>query len=507
MNYDIFHIFLALIPLAVVLFLMLGRNWPGSQAGPAGWLAAVLLALTAFGGDTQLLWVASGRSLLLSLYVLYIIWMALLLYNVVNEAGVIQAIGQELPKLAEAKAVQVLLLAWIFGSFLQGASGFGVPAAVVAPLLIGLGFEPTVAVVAALMGHGWAVSFGSLGASFVTLTASSGLPEETLAGPSAAFLALACLGCGAAVLWATNRWQALREQAFLLLALSVVMGFTQWFLAVVGLWSIGSFGAGLVGLLVMVAWLRTRPHRPDGFRWRKLGEAFFPYAILTAVIVLGEIILADQLDFLTLNYTFPAVETSRGWHTAAGEGRGISLFGHPGALLLYVSGLAFAWYSWRGTLSTTTTPYQASTIGRKALKSFRAPTISIISLVAMATTMQLAGMTQVIAETLSNTGPLFPFLSPFIAALGAFMTGSNTNSNVLFAQLQRHTAEVLELSVPFILAGQSAGGALGSVFAPAKVIVGCSTVPGVNDSAVLKLATLYGCAILLLISLLTALVS
>jgi lactate permease len=83
------------------------------------------------------------------------------------------------------------------------------------------------------------------------------------------------------------------------------------------------------------------------------------------------------------------------------------------------------------------------------------------------------------------------------------MTGSNTNSNVVFGQLQMETAVVLHLSVPLILAAQTAGGAIGSLFAPAKVIVGVSTVEGADDGEVLKLATLYGLAIVLAIGLIT----
>ena len=89
--------------------------------------------------------------------------MALLLYHTVNDAGAIRAIGQEMPGIAQGRAAQALLLSWILGSFLQGATGFGVPAAVVAPLLMGVGFAASPAVVIALLGHAWAVTFGSLG--------------------------------------------------------------------------------------------------------------------------------------------------------------------------------------------------------------------------------------------------------------------------------------------------------------------------------------------------------
>ena len=150
--------------------------------------------------------------------------------------------------------------------------------------------------------------------------------------------------------------------------------------------------------------------------------------------------------------------------------------------------------------------YSGKTITRKTLKGSIKPTIGIVTLVAMALTMQHAGMTQLLAETLSKTAVLFPFLAPFIGALGAFMTGSNTNSNVVFGGLQAETAVALGLSLTWILAAQTAGGAIGSAFAPAKVIVGSSTVEGAEDGKVLKLTAVYGLAIIAVIGLIVWLI-
>ncbi|MEL7235400.1 MAG: L-lactate permease, partial [Chloroflexota bacterium] len=113
-------------------------------------------------------------------------------------------------------------------------------------------------------------------------------------------------------------------------------------------------------------------------------------------------------------------------------------------------------------------------VRKSAVKS----TISILALVATAVIMSHAGMTQLIARGISETfsAAVYPLFTPFIGTLGAFITGSNTNSNVLFGDLQRETAQLLGLSIPIILAGQTAGASLGSVLAPAKIIVGCSTV-------------------------------
>lgn len=498
------NVFLASVPLLIVLFLMIGRNWGGSRAGPAGWLAAVVLAVAVFGADGLLLLVALGRGLLLALYVLYIIWMALLLYHVVNDAGAIDVIGRELPALAPDRAAQALLLAWVFGSFLQGASGFGVPAAVVAPLLVGLHFSPNRAVALALLGHGWAVSFGSLGSSYLALIAATGLGGEVMAGESALLLALACLGCGLGVLLTAGGQRALRERWAFLLVLFVVMGSVQWTLAVAGLWTLAAFGAGLAGLLAGAILLRP-PTAEDRqallarLNVASLGVAFVPYLLLVVVIVAGQLLFAGPLDAVQLNLSFPAVETAFGWRTAAGPGRSISLLGHPGALLLYSSVLAFFWFRRRGTLAPGRA-YDGRRIVQKTVRGAVTSTISIVTLVAMAVTMQHAGMTQLLAQALSSkAGTLFPFLSPFIGALGSFMTGSNTNSNVVFAQLQQQTALALGISIPVILAAQTAGGAIGSIFAPAKVVVGVSTVSGADDGQVLKLAAVYGVLILVVL--------
>lgn len=504
---NLLNVLLAAMPILVVLYLMVGRGWGGSKAGPAGWLTAVLVTLIFFGGSGQLLLVAWGKAILLALFVLYIIWMALFLYQTVNEAGAIEVIGQEMPGLAKDKPTQALLLAWVFGSFLQGATGFGVPAAVVAPLLLGLGFAADIAVVLALLGHAWAVTFGSLGSSFLSLMATTGLPGEELATPTALLLALCCLGCGLGVLWLAGGMDAVRRRGLLMLVLTTVMSAVQWGIALAGLWTVAAFGGGLAGLIVIILYLSRVASRQESsihkLDLRRLVEAFFPYWVLIAVIILGQLFFKQQLAFAMIDPVFPAVRTSFGWATSAGTGRSLNLFGHAGALLLYVTVITFFWYRWRGTISVKRRDsYDGWVIVKKTLRGSVKPTIGIYSLVAMALTMQHSGMTQILAEALSaNTGPIFPLLSPFIGALGAFMTGSNTNSNVVFGQLQQQTAAALGLSIPLILAAQTAGGAVGGLFAPAKVIVGSSTVPGADDGRVLKLATAYGLGITLVVGL------
>ncbi len=502
---------LALMPILVILYLMIGRHWGGSKAGPAGWLTAVLISLLFFGAGPRLILIASLKAVLLAFFVLYIIWMALLLYHTVNDAGAIRAIGQEMPGIAQGRAAQALLLSWILGSFLQGATGFGVPAAVVAPLLMGVGFAASPAVVIALLGHAWAVTFGSLGSSFVSLVAATGVPGEALADPVSALLAVAALGCGLAILWLVDGRAALRRRGLFVLLLAVVMGGTQWLIARSGLWTLAALGAGLAGLAVAIPLLSRESRLSAGAaagdsaaeRRKRLLVAFLPYGILIAVVVTGQLLIPDLLNTVIIKPIFPEVCTANGLCTAAGPGRQISLFGHGGALLFYATLLIFLWYHWRGTLPTAPgSTYSANEIVAKTIRGSIKPTIGVYTLVAMAVVMEHAGMTQLLADVLSRSGPFFPLLSPFIGALGAFMTGSNTNSNVVFGELQKQTALTLGVSVPLILAAQTAGAALGSNFAPAKVIVGASTLPGAGEGEVLKATAKASLLIISVISLL-----
>ena len=251
----------ALLPILVVLATMVGWGWSGAKAGAAGWAVAMLLALTLFRASPELLFYAHLRSLLLSLYVLYIIWMALPLYHVVNEAGAIKDISAGVACLTRDKLVQLLILGWIFASFLQGITGFGVPVAVVTPLLIGLGFDPLMSVVATGIAHSWAVTFGSAGSSFYTLMAVTGLPGEQLQSESALLLGIMALLCGVCITHLYAGWRGVTRGLPFVVGAGVAMAATQYLLAISGFWAIASFGAGLVGLVVAVPLARLPFYR------------------------------------------------------------------------------------------------------------------------------------------------------------------------------------------------------------------------------------------------------
>lgn len=486
---------LALLPVLVVLVLMLGFKWGGSRAGAAGWIAAVWIAWLFFAAGPRLIAYTQAKAVLLSLDVLYIIWTALLLYHTADEAGAVRMIGVSLPRLTADRTMQGLLIGWLFASFLQGMGGFGVPVAVAAPLLVGLGFNPVQAVVMACIGHGWAVNYGSLATSFQTLMAVTGLPGELLAPDSAWLLGLSAFVCGAIVALVAGGWRGLLRSLPAVLVLGSVMAFSQYVLAVNRLWNLGATGSAMLGLLAGIGVCRLPFYRGnpknapaadfshlnggDG-KPRSLKLSLSAYAILVVLTFAINLIppLNAFLDQIQLNLTFPELRTGLGWVTPAGPGRSISLFGHTGSILLYASLISYFIYRRAGYYR----PAAATRIGEKTVKGAVNSSLGILAMVGMAVIMSHAGMTNLLALGMSRSfgAAAYPLIAPFIGALGAFITGSNNNSNVLFAVLQMRTAELLGLSIPLILGAQTAGGSLGSILAPAKVIVGCSTV-GLSD--------------------------
>lgn len=495
---------LALSPVLVVLVLMLGFRWGGSKAGAVSWFAAILVAVLRFGAGPLLIGFSQAKAILLTLDVLYIIWTALLLFHIADEAGAVKAIGQALPRLTADRTMQGLLLGWLFASFLQGMGGFGVPVAVAAPLLVGLGFSPVQAVIMACIGHGWAVNFGSLATSFQTLMAVTNLPGEILAPQSSLLLGSSAFACGGIVAFVAGGWKGLLRTLPAVLVLSAVMGITQHLLVTNGLWTLGATGGAMAGLLAGFAITRipfyrgkiaasVGSSRDENDQHRSLWVAGSAYVVLVVLAFGLNLIppITAALDKIQPTLQFPALQTAYGWATPAEAGRKINLFGHPGAILLYASLIAWFIYKKAGYYTPGAGRRILDKMSRGAVNS----SLGIVAMVGMAVVMSHSGMTNLLAQGLSQSfgRAFYPAIAPFIGALGAFITGSNNNSNVLFAALQMRTAELLQLSVTLILASQTAGGSLGSIMAPAKVIVGCSTVGlGDNEGVVMGKILAYG---------------
>ncbi|MDA0999688.1 MAG: L-lactate permease [bacterium] len=484
---------LSFSPVLVLIILMLGLRWGGKRAGPAGLAVGLGVAFLGFGMLPQELLQAVLRGVLLSAPVLYIIIPALILYHVADAAGGIRNIGWSVSEMTQNHILQLLILAFGFTSFLQGVAGFGVPVAVVAPLLIGIGYPPVQAVAVSLLGHAWSVSMGDMASSFQAILTVTDLPPHEVGLGIALLLSFAGIVTAVSVAHLHAGWSAVRRWWNLILIMGLITSLTQLFLAWMDMWIIATFGAGMLCLLTGFALAKFRrfqgpsrppsmPPKPEEDRVRPVeitsdrrmsfSLAFSPYYALIAVVAVVTFFpgLHDLLHAWKLRVFLPEIRTPLGIVTASKVWH-LAPFGHPGALLLYTAILGWLLYKVNGRW-----PRNRPSIFRATFREVYPTAVGIVSMTVLATVMTASGMIQVLATgAASVSGGLYPVISPFVGLLGSFVTGSNTNSNILFGGFQKEVAALVHKNPIVIVSAQSAGGSLGSMIAPAKVLVGCAT--------------------------------
>jgi lactate permease len=491
---DLWHLAASALPLVFLLVVLLGLRWPGPRAGVAALALTAALATTIFGLPLGAAGVALGRAVALSLDVLYIIWTALALYQIAALTGAIRGIGEAIARLTEDHILQLLIVGFAFTSFLQGVEGFGVPVAVTAPLLLGLGFRPLEAAAVPLVAHSWAVGLGTLATAFQALRAVTGLPARELALDVAILGGVTAVTTGFAVTHLHAGWRPMRRAFGAVLIMGLTMGVVQLLVVASGNWTIGvsvasmaalaagvqlarwtrRYGAGLGGLLP--EWPppegRREPPRPPVPRESRMSFhlAFLPYYVLLVLVGVTTFIppLHAVLSAARITVDFPATVTGLGWITGGARST-LPVLGHPGALILYAALLSAGLFARLGHRP----PLRQ--LWRHTARQGVPTTVTVLALVGVAMLMVYSGMTNLLASALARAGVVFPLLSPFIGVLGAVITGSNTNSNVLFGALQRDAAVLLRLDPVLIGALQTAGASLGSMITPAKVVLATAT--------------------------------
>ncbi len=502
---------LAFGPILVLIVLMIGLKWGGSTAGPIGLFSAMLIAWLQFGADWNVLANAIIRGVLISLPVLYIIIPALLLYQVADAAGGIRNIGWSVWDITQNHILQLMILAFGFTSFLQGVAGFGVPVAVVAPLLIGIGYPPVQAVAASLLGHAWAVSMGDMASSFQALLSVTDLPPRRLAVVIASMLGFSGIVTAISIAHLHAGWSAVRRWPLIILFLGGVTSLAQILLAWAGLWIIASFGAGMLCLLIGFVMSRFNRYKtpsrpvsyppkpeedrvilkrpPDRARRMSFNLAFAPYYMLIVVVALATFVpfIHEGLQSWRIEVPLNALRTGLGHITPAKVWR-LAPLGHPGAMLLCTAFLGGLIYRANGRW-----PGREAALFRKTFRDAFPTSVGTVSMVAMASVMTVSGMIRIMAEGVAGfSGEAFPLFAPVVGLLGCFVTGSNTNANILFGKFQVNVADLLGKDPVALAAGNSAGGSLGSMVAPAKVLVGCSTAGlGGREGEVFRRVAVY----------------
>lgn len=462
---------LAPIPILLVLITMTVFRKGSALAGLVGWLSGLVVALLFFGLNWQVFWVSQGKGLLLSLNVLMILWPALLLYTLVDQVGGIRAIAQALQELVPDRGWLAIMQAWVLTALIESLAGFGMPIAIVSPMMMALGVPPVLAVAATAIGHTWAVSLGGMALPFRTLGEIVKIPTASLFPASALLLGITVVLSGLAVMLLLNE----RKYWWRVLVLGTIIAGVQYLAGSFGLISICAFLAAVTGIVVGV-WLCPRPR---GWKTTRtvspsLRGGLFAYGTLIVLIFLASVIrpVNQFLSSFTWTVQFPEAVSRNGLSTAAGPGYMLHFLLHSGTMILVSILISLVLFRFIPGLKVPDVRSALKTTVRGAMPA----SLGTLFMIGLSTTMEHTGMTIALARGLSNVvGGIYPVFTPIVGMVGAFATGSNTNSNVLFGLLQKEVAGLIGASPIILLAAQTTGGALGSMIAPAKLAVGTST--------------------------------
>ncbi len=538
---DLIHWLLALLPIITLLVFLVVLSWKAPEAGPVGMFVAAAIAFLAYQAPPETLAVAGAKGVWDAIFILYVVWPALLLYRVSDRAGGFAALRQGIERFSSNELFLVLAFGWVFASFLQGIAGFGTPIAVVAPLLVALGVRPIYAVAIPLIGHAWANMFGTLAVGWLaTLTVVDLQNETETAFQTAIMLWVPNLLAGFTIAWMYGRMQAVVHAWPMVLIISAIHGGVQLALM---LWNpvLSAFlaaTAALVALYPLSLWKRydqpaeeieERPAMEGGGEEKQEAEegeaaeetepvmglwmALVPYAVLTVATVVALVIPAVEqaLEQFEVGLPFPAVETGYGLEVEAEDPYSpFAPLTHPGTFLLIAALATWLIYRAQGYYRQWSEREETRPILGSVVEDAVPASVAIIAFLVMSTLMDHSGQTEVLALGIAEVAPplVFAFASNWIGVLGAFMTSSNTASNILFAPLQQETTVALDLSEPTIIGAQSTGGAIGNAIAPANVVLGTGTAGIVGrEGEVLRKTLPWAAAIAVIVGALTILLN
>lgn len=522
---DLLHWSVALAPIILLLLLLTVFRWKAPQAGPMGVFLGAVTAVIFFQAPLQTLASAVGQGVWDAVFILFVVWPALLLYRASDAAGAFAALRKGIQRFSSNQLFLVLAFGWVFASFLQGIAGFGTPIAVVAPLLVALGVRPVLAVVIPLIGHAWANMFGTLAVGWLATLQVVDLEDPTTtAVQTAVLLWIPNLTAGFTIAWLFGRWPAVRHATPFVLIMSLIHGGGQLGIMFISpiLSTFIAATLGLVALYPLSRWKRysepaeqieDRPAMKDdagkdddapepvmSFAWSLL-----PYGALTlsAVLVLAIPPVTSALEFLSIGLPFGETTTGYGVTNEAQDPYSpFTPLTHPGIFLLFAVLVAWLVYRSKGFYGRWQERAGEQRIWASTASDAIPSSIAIVSFLVLAKILDLTGQTEVLALGIAAVAPaaVYAVAANFIGVLGAFMTSSNTASNVLFSQLQQTVAGQENLAESAIIAAQSTGGAVGNSIAPANVVLGTTTAGIVGqEGAVLRKTLPWALAVSVLV--------
>lgn len=511
----------AFSPIVLAAILLVGLNWPAKKAMPVAFALTVAIALTFWDMSTNRVIASVFQGLGITVSVLWIVFGAIFLLNTLKNTGAINAIRNGFTNISPDRRIQAIIIAWCFGSFIEGASGFGTPAAIAAPLLIAIGFPALAAVLMGMMIQSTPVSFGAVGTPII-VGVNKGLDTHNITESliangsnwdaylqhitSSVALIHASVGTFMPLLMAmmltrffgknkswTEGLDILPFALFAGLAFTVPYALTGVFLGP----EFPSLMGGLVSLAIVVTaakkgflvpkstWDFTPEHQwpaewlgslkvnleETSSKAMNIVVAWAPYVLLAAILVVSRVNTDFKTMLLSVSINFNDILGETGVSAA------IQPLYLPGGILVFTALIAVLFQSRSLTPMINAIGESSKTlVGAGFVLVFTIPMVRIF-INSGVNGAELASMPVTTANFAAGlVGSAFPALSATVGALGAFIAGSNTVSNMMFSQFQFEVAQTLNVSSVVVIALQAVGAAAGNMIAIHNVVAASATV-------------------------------
>ncbi|EPX94464.1 lactate permease [Ralstonia sp. GP73] len=490
----------------------------GHLAASITLLLALGVAIFAYGMPAQQALAAAGFGFAYGLWpIAWIIVTAVFLYKIVVKTGQFDVIRASVLAITDDQRLQMLLIGFAFGAFLEGAAGFGAPVAITAALLVGLGFNPLYAAGLCLIANTAPVAFGAMGIPIIVAGQVTGIDAMHLGAMAGRQLPLLSLAVPLWLVFMMDGVKGVKETWPAALVTGGSFAVTQYFTSNHIGPELPDITSALVSLVSLAAFLRVwqprRARQPAsgavrggtaalaGFSGGMAGctqagatlsrqaspytlgqtlRAWAPFGILTAIVTVWSLpsfkalfgpngALAGTvlkfkipgLDQLVLRAA-PIVAQPKPYEALLK----IDLLSAVGTAILLTALISIVLLRMK--------PLEALAAFGETLAELRRPILSIGLVLAFAFVANYSGMSSTLALLLAGTGTAFPFFSPFLGWLGVFLTGSDTSSNALFCSLQSTTAHQIGVSNTLLVAANTTGGVTGKMISPQSIAVACA---------------------------------
>jgi len=510
----------AALPIIVLLGLLAGIKVRPHLCAVAGAATAVICAMVVFGMPARLavssFFYGSAFGLL---KIVWIVIAAVFLYDISVETGQFEIMKQSVAAITPDRRLQLLLVAFCFGAFIEGSAGFGAPVAIAGAFMIGLGFKPFQAAALNLIANTAPVAWGAIGTPVHALASVTGLPESDLSAMIGRILPITAVIVPFWLVRAMVSWSETFEVLPAILMVGCSFAVTQWFWANRMDSNLVDIAAGVVSLIATMLFLRVwKPKRI----WRFEGErqedaakaarnemakhysggqtakAWLPFAILSVIVLVWGL---PAVKLAMNQATTPAFKVMMpdgkprpgpaGWDWPYLHAKVFRTVPVVQKATAEAARFDFNWLTATGTGCFLAAILSALLLGLgpgrifqlfgHTLVRLRFAVVAMTCMLGLGYVTRYSGMDAVLGLAFTRTGWFFPFFGTFIGWLGVALTGSDTSSNVLFGGLQKITAQQLNLSPILMCAANSAGGVMGKMIDAQSICIATAATNQVGN--------------------------